>query len=166
MRSVRAMLMTTVMASATACSVGSVSAPVSPAPAPVLPSSDSGTAAKEAGVVGLPLNGCTQALVDANDQTAPGAARSVTFTTAIVNPYTPSCIKIKAGQSVTWSSADGAGSAFLSHPLIPYRGDADTPITRNDTGDSKAYVFPKAGLFGFACEMHTITMQGAILVVP
>ncbi|MEO6573469.1 MAG: hypothetical protein ABIP89_06500 [Polyangiaceae bacterium] len=163
MRAMRMM----VLAATAGCSVGSVGAPVSPAPAQVFPmGGDGGGSGKEAGVVGLPLNKCTQASIDTNDQTAAASPRSITFPTRVVDVYTPSCMKIKVGQSVTWSSADGGGQAFLSHPLFPYGGDADTPITRNDEGDSKTFIFTKPGLFGFACEMHTITMQGAILVVP
>jgi plastocyanin len=165
MRSVSAMTMVA-MTAVTACSVGGTAAPVSPMPAQVLPNGDSGSISKEAGTVGLPLNRCTQASIEANDLTAPGDARIIAFTTRVVNPYATPCMKIKVGQSVTWSSADGGGAAFLSHPLIPYGGNADTPITRNDEGDSKTFTFATAGLFGFACEMHTVDMQGAILVVP
>jgi plastocyanin len=126
--------------------------------------SDSG--GKEGGVT--TLNGCSQADFDANDKTAvAGAAeRAIHFTTAVVNQYSPPCMKIKAGQSVTWSSADGRGQAFASHPLEPAGGSANSPITLLDQGDAGTFTFPAAGIFGFECAMHSRSMFGAILVVP
>lgn len=117
------------------------------------------------------LNGCTQADFDANDKSAlagdAGAAgRTINFTTRMVTQYTPPCMKIKAGQAVTWFSADGKGHAFGSHPLEASGGDANSPITLLDDGDVGTFTFPTAGIFGFYCAMHSQDMFGAILVVP
>ena len=131
--------------------------------------SDSG--GKEGGVTTGLLNGCTPADFDANDQTmlagdAGAAGRTINFTTRMVNQYAPPCMKIKAGQAVTWSSADGKGHAFASHPLEAAGGDSNSPITLLDDGDVGTFTFPKAGIFGFHCAMHSLDMFGAILVVP
>ncbi len=131
--------------------------------------SDSG--GNEGGITSGLLNGCTQADFEANDKTmlagdAGAAGRTITFTTRVVNQYAPPCMKIKAGQAVTWSSADGKLHAFGSHPLEASGGDANNPITLLDDGDVGTFTFPKAGIFGFHCTMHPLNMFGAILVVP
>src|SRR5262245_57042802 len=54
-----------------------------------------------------PLNGCRpQQAVDASAQ---GANRTITFDDS--DTYTPKCLRIAAGQSVTWSGS------FGDHPL-------------------------------------------------
>lgn len=105
------------------------------------------------------LNGCTQG--GSVDLTAAGAARTITSPNI---GYTPSCIRIKAGQSVTWNTS------FAIHPLSsgsPGSGpDPGSPITETTTGASATFAFPDAGRFGFWCEEHGTAMMGAIYVEP
>lgn len=104
-----------------------------------------------------PENGCTTF----QDRTADGASRSIQWDLGL--PSLPErCIKVKAGQVVTW--VDGTAAAdFNTHPLLiyvppPAMGTAPTV----DEATGKA-TFPTAGLFGFACGIHP-TMKGAVLV--
>lgn len=70
------------------------------------------------------------------------------------------CIKIKAGQTVTWT-----GGNFTAHPLIASGGDTPSPITKTTSGTSKTFTFPSAGVYGYVCELHP-TMKGAVWVLP
>lgn len=98
---------------------------------------------------GPELNGCKTYV----DLTADAAKREITWGFSVSN--TPeACMRIKAGQSVTWNGDFGL------HPLGPKGGDTPTPITNTAT-----VKFDKAGTFGFVCTAHS-TMQGVILVVP
>ena len=117
---------------------------------------DSGTdAAVDSGP--QPVNGCTTFV----DKSQPNDVRDIAFPTG-VGPvqYSPNCMKIKAGQSVTWNGA------FANHPLIASGGDAGNPIPTTSTGTTKAFAFPTAGTYGFACQFHGFSMFGAIQVVP
>jgi len=96
---------------------------------------------------GPELNGCKTY----TDRTADAAKREITWGFSVSS--TPeACMKIKAGQSVTWTGDLGL------HPLGPKGGDATTPITNTNTVQ-----FDKAGTFGFVCTAHD-KMQGVILV--
>ncbi len=104
---------------------------------------------------GATVNGCTAF----EDDTAAGA--TVTGPSgASAAQYTPNCVHIKVGQSVTWSSN------FTSHPLVPFNGDTPNPITSTATGTTASVTFPAAGTFGFHCGIHTTLMQGAVQVTP
>ena len=105
------------------------------------------------------INGCTPAT--AMDLTAAGASRQIV---TVGNSYSPHCVRIKVGQSVTWT-AD-----FQVHPLssgTPAGGpQAGSPITTTTSGNSKMFTFPAAGNFGFWCQVHTTLMMGAVYVEP
>jgi plastocyanin len=106
-----------------------------------------------------PLNGCTAA--GASDRTAAGASRLIMF---VGEDYVPHCMKIKVGQSVTWSGD------FGFHPLRPGTLAAEqpgNPIPATSSGSSLTVMFPDAGDFGFYCNVHGPSgMVGAIFVVP
>jgi plastocyanin len=102
------------------------------------------------------VNGCTTF----TDATAPNAARAITFPTGVIpSQYSPNCLKIKVGQSVTWNGG------FANHPLIASGGDSGNPITTTSTGTTKSFTFSAAGTYGFACQLHSLSMLGAIQVV-
>lgn len=105
------------------------------------------------------VNGCTR--TGATDLTAAGATRTIEEQGIA---YMPKCIRIKAGQSVTWN-AD-----FASHPLssgTPAGGpQAGSPITTTTAGSTKSFTFPAAGVFGFYCQVHVTAMMGAVYVEP
>jgi plastocyanin len=100
--------------------------------------------------------GCSQSAFDASDFTAPGADRTVSFTCC---EYTPNCLKIKVGQSVTFSGA------FSSHPLA--QGCGPAALITNGAGP---FTFNTPGDYGFYCTAHGTRsgggMAGAIQVVP
>ncbi len=102
-----------------------------------------------------PENDCTVFA----DHTADAAMRSIQWD-IFVKGVPERCIKIKAGQVVTW--VDGAAVAdFNEHPLVIYvPGGGAAPAVDEVTGNA---TFAKAGLFGFACGVHP-TMKGAVLV--
>ncbi|HEX7602197.1 MAG TPA: plastocyanin/azurin family copper-binding protein [Polyangiaceae bacterium] len=105
-----------------------------------------------------PVNDCTVFVdftaADAGTPTITGPSG------ALPAQYAPNCIKVKAGASVTWNST------FASHPLMPSGGDAPNPITLTSTGTTKSFAFPTAGTYGFACQFHSLSMFGAVWVVP
>ena len=104
------------------------------------------------------VNGCTPAT--ALDQTAAGAARMIA---TVGLSYSPNCLRIKTGQSVTWNSA------FQTHPLQGGRvgvPDATSPIGSVSSGVTKTIAFPAAGNYGYFCIVHTTLMMGAIYVEP
>ncbi|MBN1606218.1 MAG: hypothetical protein JW940_06270 [Polyangiaceae bacterium] len=114
-----------------------------------------GAAGGSAESVPLALNGCNQQS-DYQDLTAPSADRTIDWTFGAQD-----CLKIRAGQSVTWSGN------FTTHPLEPWLGDTPNPI-ESHTGDTGDHVvgFDASGTFGYRCAVHTTTMFGAIWVVP
>jgi plastocyanin len=107
---------------------------------------------------------CTNVDFDQNDETAPDAGRLIVFSFhANAQQYAPRCMKIKAGESVTWEGD------FPDHPLIGAGGDVPNPVdvAMLATGTQGTIAFPKQGWFGFECHVHESPAEyGAILVVP
>ncbi len=122
---------------------------------------DSATAAdtSTADAAKAPENDCTTFA----DRTADGASRSIQWDLGITG-IPERCIKIKAGQIVTW--VNGATAAdFNEHPLIIYvppPAGGVAPTLDEATGKA---TFPNAGAYGFACGVHP-TMRGVVLVEP
>ena len=106
-----------------------------------------------------PVNGCTVftdfTAADAGQATITGPGPA-----ALPAQYAPNCIKIKVGKSVTWNSG------FVSHPLGPSGGDTPSPIVSTGTGTTVTFAFPNAGTYGYACGFHSLSMFGAVQVVP
>ena len=109
-----------------------------------------------------PLNGCdTAAFVD---RTAAAAIRTVSFGNAGFT-YSPKCILIAAGQSVTFSGM------FTSHPLRPgvganaAAGSANNPIMSTVSGSTAMFTFPAAGTYPYNCSTHDGSgMNGVVKV--
>jgi plastocyanin len=104
------------------------------------------------------VHGCMDA--DYVDATGSGASRTITF--GGVTPglaYSPKCLKIAAGQTVTFSGD------FVSHPLSETCGAALT-ITPTATGSTAMFTFTTTGDFGYQCDIHgpLYNMNGAIRV--
>ena len=95
-----------------------------------------------------------------DDHTAAADTRTIVFTTAM---YTPKCMQIKTGQTVTFSGD------FVVHPLMQSCGPAPDVIT-NGSGTSKTVTFATAGDYGYYCTIHGTPsgggMAGSISVVP
>jgi plastocyanin len=108
-----------------------------------------------------PLNGCTDALYV--DRSAPTASRTVAFGGFQGSPplgYTPPCMLIAAGQTVTFA---GGPSGFGTHPLnrgsgptVRDTGSPGNPIPRVEDGNRPEVMvtFPAAGSFPYHCEFH------------
>jgi plastocyanin len=77
------------------------------------------------------------------------AASTVRFGGALGSAYSPRCVTVRVGDTLTWEGA------FSSHPLSPStRGTAANPIARTTTGTSAPVRFPRAGFYPFYCEFH------------
>ena len=108
--------------------------------------------------------GCTSF----EDRTGAAASRRIEFTNFT---YTPACMEIKAGQTVTF-----AGN-FDNHPLRQACGPEDL-FTEGSGNTPQEFVMNRPGLYGYYCFFHgqTVTesdgtingqaMAGAIRVVP
>jgi len=109
------------------------------------------------------LNGCTAAA--AADRTAAGASRTISFPGFA---YGPPCMKIRVGQTVTWSGDLGF------HPLRPGAivnnlpmAQPGNPIPPTSAGATVSATFAAAGDVGYYCANHFPGgMFGAIYVVP
>jgi len=104
------------------------------------------------------VNGC--APTAAEDHTADSNVM-ISFPTGGLM-YSPACIKISAGSSVTFNGS------FTNHPLSPGLDgvpDPTSPITATATGTTATFTFPNAGAFGYYCEAHVLSgMKGAVFV--
>ena len=107
------------------------------------------------------LHGC--AATDYVDQSAAAGVRTVSFGGVA---YTPRCLTIAAGQSVSFSGS------FAAHPLrgglAPGQtGTATTPnpIANTDTGSTAAFTFATPGFYPFYCNVHFASgMTGVVQV--
>ncbi len=100
------------------------------------------------------------------DATAESASRTLTFPTGGLQ-FSPKCLRVKVGQSVTFMSPD---ALFSSHPLKQSCGPTADFVTAN-MGSSKTFTFTAAlGKYGFYCDEHGTMggdgMAGSIEVVP
>jgi plastocyanin len=77
---------------------------------------------------------------------------TVTFPAAALDfNYSPKCLKVTAGSSVTFSGD------FAAHPLDPSetRGTmTGNPIMLTNTGTSSSFTFPTAGFYAYYCQFH------------
>jgi plastocyanin len=115
------------------------------------------TTGGDAHLSGPQMNGCTDADL-----------KSVTEIAFSGTTYTPNCVKVAKGGTVTWKGD------FVSHPLqggasegtgTPGTPDSSSPIGSVTMGMEKAITFPASGTFGFYCTVHGgVGMRGAILV--
>ena len=65
--------------------------------------------------------------------------------------YTPKCLKVTAGATVTFNGD------FTVHPLEPstHRGTlTGNPITATGTGTTKSFDFPTPGYYAYFCSVH------------
>ena len=120
---------------------------------------DAGTADAGSDAGTASLNGCTTY----TDHTGASDSRVIAFANF---QYTPPCMKILAGQTVTFSGS------FGGHPLMPGVPSSTTgtsspnnPITAASSGSTLAVTFPTTGDYGYYCNFHFGNgMYGAIEV--
>ncbi|MDB4975594.1 MAG: Halocyanin [Myxococcaceae bacterium] len=97
------------------------------------------------------LNGCSAA--DYLDKSGSADSRTVQIASMGLS-YTPKCITIARGQSVTWTGS------LTAHPLAPGNaehtdaGSPGSPILPTATGSSVSFTFPNAGTYPYYCEIH------------
>ena len=111
----------------------------------------------------MDINGCTEAT--AEDHTA-DAMVAIAFGGTTGFAYSPPCIKVNAGATVTFNGA------FISHPLEPGEVkcnaptvDMSSPIKETTTGMTASFMLPTAGTYPFYCGEHFAAgMKGAIFV--
>lgn len=120
-------------------------------------SSSSGGSGDGGGDAATAVNGCTSFV----DRSGAGDARVLTWTFGIAQAP-ERCMKIKAGQTVKFTSDGSAAADFSSHPLAAQGGDTPNPVTNVDTSTGDV-TFASAGTFGFVCSNHP-AMLGAIQV--
>jgi plastocyanin len=98
--------------------------------------------------------GCTSYM----DLTADTANREIAFTFSM---YTPNCIKVQTGQTVTFTGS------FAQHPLAQSCGPES--VLFNTAGMSKSFTFATPGNYGYYCTFHGNQMgqgmAGSIQVV-
>ncbi len=103
---------------------------------------------------GQVVNGCTTF----TDLTASSAPTITGPSDATPVQFSPNCVLINAGQSVTWNVF------FTAHPLAASGGDTPSPITLTNTGTTVTFAFPNKGTFGYHCLSHPTIMFGAVKV--
>jgi plastocyanin len=119
--------------------------------------SDSGNPVDSGGDGNTGINGCTTF----TDLTADGGV--ITGPSgAVAAQYSPNCVHVKVGQSITWNSD------FTNHPLVPTAGvgTQPNPITPTSTGSTVTFAFPQPGTFAYNCGIHSTIMLGAVEVTP
>lgn len=109
------------------------------------------------------LAGCASSYADCTeylDLTDALATRTISFGP---NFYSPKCIRIRAGQTVTFAGE------FSSHPLRR-ASCSPTGIADASSGTSRAFTLSTLGVHGYHCNLHGtdagLGMAGAIQVVP
>jgi plastocyanin len=113
----------------------------------------------------LALNGCDS---DAYLDGSPEDAERIVQIGAEGLKFTPPCLQIASGQTVTFEGS------LTAHPIAPGNpddaaaGSPGSPIEAVSTGRSVAFTFDGAGTFPYYCELHAFGagrgMAGAIYV--
>ncbi|MBS2020468.1 MAG: hypothetical protein JST00_46860 [Deltaproteobacteria bacterium] len=91
-----------------------------------------------------------------DDRTGSGAARTIAWQFPLASAER--CMRIKRGQSVTWSGD------FAKYPVAASRGSTEPNPIKGFDGSSPTVAFPNAGTFGFDCPDFP-ALLGAIEVV-
>lgn len=94
---------------------------------------------------GLPF----QSLAPCFNTTDYMSGATVSFGNQLGNNYSPRCLVVRVGQSVSF-----AGD-FSSHPLrASTRGSAGNPVQSTGGGTSASFTFAVAGFFPYYCTQH------------
>lgn len=93
------------------------------------------------------------------------SATTVSFGGTLGSVYSPRCVTVRAGSSLTFSGS------FGGHPLRPStRGTASNPIPSTDSGSSVMVTFPAVGFYPYYCSFHGTDsgsgMAGVVRVIP
>lgn len=112
-----------------------------------------------------PLLPCPQVFGVCTDFVDATAVESLRAVEASGNRYVEPCLRIKVGQTVTFSMS------FYRHPLAPACGPSPEPTILPVKADfSSSFTFDTPGVHGYFCKAHGRAtgwgMSGAIDVVP
>ncbi len=115
------------------------------------------------------VNGCAAA--DFVPAAADGGVARVQYGDPIGLAFSPKCLSIAAGQSVTFVGDTTQGSNFSVHPLRPGGangtdpGASGNPVAAQNGGSTYTVAFPAAGTYGYFCQSHeSMGMYGAVQV--
>ena len=110
-----------------------------------------------AGEGGIPLAGDLgggggipfQSLAPCSNATDYMSGATVSFGSQLGNNYSPRCLVVHVGQSVSF-----AGD-FSSHPLrASSRGSTGNPVQSTGSGTSASFTFAATGFFPYYCTQH------------
>jgi plastocyanin len=73
---------------------------------------------------------------------------TIMFGGAVGLLYSPQCLSVPKGTTVTWSGA------LLAHPLRPSTRTPGSPIMATSDGMSVSFTFGSAGFFAYFCNEH------------
>jgi amicyanin len=96
----------------------------------------------------------------ANNEAATKAEAVSTTSVNISNySYEPASIKVKVGQTVTWTNQDA-----VQHDVVADSESADAPKSELlSKGESYSFTFKKAGTYNYHCSPHPY-MKGTVVV--
>ncbi|MDB4990836.1 MAG: hypothetical protein JWN04_6014 [Myxococcaceae bacterium] len=97
------------------------------------------------------INGCAAA--DYLDKSGPNDSRIIEIASMGLT-YTPRCIIVAKGQTVTWTGSLNAHPLAAGNAAHPDAGTLPSPIVEKSSGNSVAYAFPNAGVYPYYCTNH------------
>ena len=126
---------------------------------------DSGTPVRDAGPsgdAGISLNGCTDGkFIDSTVTTN----TNVAFGGGLGESYSPACVTIAVGRSVTFKGSFQYHNLNKGSPSDLNAGSPNNPITQVTSGSEKVVTFPTAGDYPYICEFHNASgMMGVVRV--
>jgi plastocyanin len=132
--------------------------------------SDAGSGAVDASHDAAPLvvEGCAEADFAASDETAAGAARLVQVpTTPTPAPFTPRCMRVRVGQTVTFRGDLASHPLEFDVTLLGGPGTAKYTLGGPDgAANENTVTVLNQGYVTYKCANHPTVMRGAVQVVP
>ena len=98
---------------------------------------------------------------DSTEQQASSTSNAVEATKVDISnyAYSPAAIKVKVGQTVTWTNQDS-----VEHDVMADTMSADAPASELlAKGESYSFTFKKAGTYSYHCSPHPY-MKGTVVV--
>ena len=131
---------------------------------------DGSSSAVDAGHDAAPLvvEGCAEADFAASDETPAGAARLVQVPTAQApSPFTPRCMRVKVGQTVTFRGDLASHPLDFDVTLLGGPGTAKYTLSGPDgSANENTVTVLNQGYVTYKCANHPTVMRGAVQVVP
>lgn len=97
------------------------------------------------------FNGCRAS--DYVDESGEDDSRVITIVATSLS-YSPRCLLIAKGQTVTFVGTLSEHPLAPGNPSHPAAGSAHTPIVATATGKSVEFTFEEAGTFPYYCRIH------------